>query len=595
MKTFVRLLLLLAAQTAIAGPFVASDIEKMRNAKAPTNYIKNSAGEKANFYGITDASGIVTRSSSSPLDEATSFIVNATATSQLAIWQARDFENGVLGQTCTAEFKYSGDGTLYTAYVTLAGVTVSSVATLQNISSGSTRAIIYFPCGLSATDDPAIVIASTGDGAALKVDALFLGEYTGTVGAFNITPWTPYTPTFTGFGTATSVNMWWRRVGDAIQIRGDFLPGTCTAVEARVSLPNNYIASVVGGANVQSLGVLGYGESASATRFQLQGLYEQSQGYITFGIRTASTIEFTKVNGNAGFSSGVRVAIPVLTIPVQGIGVEYAQRTDQAAASWSGYHDSTCSWARTNTAYGDPTADASCALTQRQNNNFPAVTTVSGALPGIQWTAAKSGNALVCAYANASPNVSALAAAIGVQLTNVGGTQLIESVQSGLVSTNYQAFSNCAIIPTSAGSLATVKIQTKASAGQITVGGNAGSAVEWTVLDVSQPLPQPFVAGADFSEYAGVSKSIYADLNCDAASAITSQSGGISAIGNRSTASCALTIAGGVFSATPWSCQVTTKGATSQATACSCASATACTIYGASADYDAYVTIKGVR
>jgi hypothetical protein len=49
---------------------------------------------------------------------------------------------------------------------------------------------------------------------------------------------------------------------------------------------------------------------------------------------------------------------------------ELAYRPDQLPASWSGYHDNTCSWARTNTAYGDPTADATCALVERQNRKL---------------------------------------------------------------------------------------------------------------------------------------------------------------------------------------------------------------------------------
>jgi hypothetical protein len=105
----------------------------------------------------------------------------------------------------------------------------------------------------------------------------------------------------------------------------------------------------------------------------------------------------------------------------------------------------------------------------------------------------------------------------------------------------------------------------------------------------------PQLANGRVTAYDGVEKSINADINCDASSSITNSSGGISVIGNRSGAGCALTINSGFFSASPWKCNLTVKSATPQATSCSCSSATSCTVYGPSADYDGYVSIEGPR
>lgn len=105
----------------------------------------------------------------------------------------------------------------------------------------------------------------------------------------------------------------------------------------------------------------------------------------------------------------------------------------------------------------------------------------------------------------------------------------------------------------------------------------------------------PLISGIATSSYSGVIKVEAAEINCDAASSITASTNFLSAVGNRSTTSCALTINSGNFSATPYSCNVTVKSATVNATSCSCSSATACTIYGPNADYDAYVSIIGPR
>jgi hypothetical protein len=50
--------------------------------------------------------------------------------------------------------------------------------------------------------------------------------------------WVAYTPTFTGFGTAASINCHWKRVGDSIKVKAFFASGTPTATEARMSLPS---------------------------------------------------------------------------------------------------------------------------------------------------------------------------------------------------------------------------------------------------------------------------------------------------------------------------------------------------------------------
>jgi hypothetical protein len=87
-----------------------------------------------------------------------------------------------------------------------------------------------------------------------------------------------------------------------------------------------------------------------------------------------------------------------------------------------------------------------------------------------------------------------------------------------------------------------------------------------------------------------------AEINCDASSAVTQQSGTwITAVGNRSGSGCAVTIAAGIFSAEPLACWVTTEAATVQAMAVVKTSATSITVHGPSSDYDANIACMGVR
>lgn len=115
------------------------------------------------------------------------------------------------------------------------------------------------------------------------------------------------------------------------------------------------------------------------------------------------------------------------------------------------------------------------------------------------------------------------------------------------------------------------------------------------IVEFGETQSAPQLVNSVITQYNGVNSKIESELNCDASSSITSQSGGISTIGNRSGNTCALTLTSGVFTANPWKCQVTVKSTTVQATGCTCSSATSCTIAGPSADFDAYVSIEGPK
>ncbi len=127
-------------------------------------------------------------------------------------------------------------------------------------------------------------------------------------------------------------------------------------------------------------------------------------------------------------------------------------------------------------------------------------------------------------------------------------------------------------------------------------GANEGQRdIHWEVYPINAGYPAPVFVGSVTSGSSGAERIERAELNCDAASSITAQSGSwLSAIGNRSTAACSVTIATGIFSATP-ACTFTAKAATVQATSVSMSSATAGTVYGASADYDGYLICMGSR
>lgn len=116
-----------------------------------------------------------------------------------------------------------------------------------------------------------------------------------------ITDWVAYTPTFTGFGTVSNVEVWSRRVGDTLEIRGIFVSGASTAVEARMTLGFNGTNANVTSSNtkIPSISLCGYGCTNANAAAQYTILIEQNIGYITFGLQSSGNAGLTKKTGSA--------------------------------------------------------------------------------------------------------------------------------------------------------------------------------------------------------------------------------------------------------------------------------------------------------
>jgi hypothetical protein len=167
------------------------------------NYILNGEIEK-NDNNITDASGIASRSTVTPLSGAASLLIDGTANAQRIIFTASTREPALYGQNCSASFTYSGDASLYTASIEQGGVTVSGTTTnLTNAGTSSETESITFACGVAATGANTLVLTCTAAGcAAIKVDKVYMGLPTGSGGGAGSS--VMYTETFTGDGSDTT-------------------------------------------------------------------------------------------------------------------------------------------------------------------------------------------------------------------------------------------------------------------------------------------------------------------------------------------------------------------------------------------------------
>jgi hypothetical protein len=204
-------------------------------------------------------------------------------------------------------------------YVTFPGAELCSVidgvdqrcSTIEKLSTWDNFTEIPFIFGATSyglrlkTDDPVTGTACLDNTYAGLPPAGSLYE-TGAVG-----PEIPYTPTFTGFGAVTVSSFKYRIVGSKIEIEGKFTSGTTTAVEARVSLPENFVSSVA------SIRKVGQGARSVGTTDNFHLLSETGLGYLTIA-REGPAGGLTKVNASSFLSAGEEFSF-LASVPIAGL------------------------------------------------------------------------------------------------------------------------------------------------------------------------------------------------------------------------------------------------------------------------------------
>jgi hypothetical protein len=197
-----------------------------------------------------------------------------------------------------------------------------------------------------------------------------------------------------------------------------------------------------------------------------------------------------KILQQAGGNRNATVTFNVTRFPTSS---QLAVTPDLTASSWSGYHDSTCSWTRNTTSFGDYTADATCGFSERTNTNFGTVTSyLSGSdkLPGIVFTPKMAGKKY-----NACATFSAYitgGASYAVRLYD--GTTAFATIDGNAQDANERTtFNLCGIVTAADLSAKTLRVDTRTDGATTTLSSFYGNTVEWNIFDISQSLPSPIL------------------------------------------------------------------------------------------------------
>lgn len=543
--------------------------------------------------GWTASGGSFTLETSAPLFGAQSAIFDASALNQTLSSTAKTVVEGLKGQNCLAmiSYKYSGSSGDYKLQV----YDGTNVLAEQGLDAATIASDAYVGFGCPTTGTVLVrVIAAVSNPGAITIDgtsraggSIQLGSNVLLAQVAPISNW-ELTSGFTATGAGSpTITAYTRRVGDTWEIRGYILLGTVSAADGSLILPSGKtidtgkLGSAISQQAVGYWNLVGGGASQNINTDYASGqspmFYDGSTNDRIFFTRTtlngtSPTSQYDKTDGNVLWNNtGTNVvAFYIWGIPITGwsSNVSTLSTVDSAGQSWSGYHASDCSWARTNTAYGDPTADSTCTFTQRSSQGMGAVTSyLSGSdkLPGIVLSPSKAAVYFACAGYQVS-TLGADGAVGAVELSDTSGFVIGEKEfvgYSGSIKRHSQTI--CGLYPVSAAGTKTLRLRTKhaASDATIAVNGQGNTSVEWTIFNVTNQLPMPYLIDT-LTSGAGSAERVFrvrmAQCTSDPCTIIDQGGGtwltGISWLG---TGDYRLNIATGIFSATP-TCVVQKRG-----------------------------------
>ncbi len=238
-----------------------------------------------------------------PLHDLVSPTFNASAGSQYVRSDAYAIPAGLYSGPCLASVRYKTTENTNKYKLQVLDGTDAELATVDLDQSNSLTQNGYLAFACPASGSLKLQILSSGDAADITIDNAHLGSDTrlASVDVFNSLPFAKYTPTFgAGFGTVSSHEIQWRRVGDSIEIQGQFNSGTPTGSDASISLPTGLTAKVLlGGGQDYAVGewVNNDGSNPKAKRGHLLIADGSSTIYFAVAEYTAATSGQTHQSG----------------------------------------------------------------------------------------------------------------------------------------------------------------------------------------------------------------------------------------------------------------------------------------------------------
>lgn len=375
----------------------------------------------------------------------------------------------------------------------------------------------------------------------IYIDDCYIGLASNIGSGTTVTDWVAYTPTFTGFGSVTGVDFKSRRVGDTLEIIGNFTSGTSTATQAQITLGYNGINANVttDSSKTPASGVVaGNGAYSGTGGGAFFPIVLNNANYICMGNSTAGAAGFNCYNGNGLLSSGQTLSIHVVNIPIAGwSGSDVFIRPDQQDYDWTAYTPTIGSGAGTATSisFYHKRSGSDLIVKGRFTAGTVAAALVTISLPG---SIAIDTTKIAASNTSSQPGtqVGTYSGSTGAQ--HAGPVITATGTSTTVVYTGH-TFTNAAMLT-----------PTNASSGPMSSSEVVEINFRVPISGWIQTNPNPQIVGQVSSNTSGQEKIERALL--DSACAVSRQSGSwISSTSHPATGECSVTISNGEFSSAP--------------------------------------------
>jgi hypothetical protein len=325
------------------------------------NYIGTQISQGATITGVTayaDAAGTapvdgtggapastIAVSTNSSLAGTTNLLWTKSAANRQGEGWSTDFtiDAGYQSKPFTISFMYSiasgtyadGDMTVWIYDKTNSVLIQPTASSIVNVGTATLQAR-SFQASSNSTSYRLIVHTSSTSASAysLRFDSIYVSPNTYNSGAA-VTAWQSYTPTFVGMGTVINSSIWWRRVGDSLEIQGTWTTGTVSGTTASMTLPpgltlNN--ASMSGSSTNQTIGNGDLNTTTSNTTrdFTVITAPGTSSTLVYFSLNdvAGTTSPLTPQAGNVVFLSSTMTSLRYFKAPISGWGTSQVLSSD---------------------------------------------------------------------------------------------------------------------------------------------------------------------------------------------------------------------------------------------------------------------------
>lgn len=204
----------------------------------------------------------------------------------------------------------------------------------EDLKGGKGKHLAWFQSAADSTSYRLIIHQSSTNASAYNVylDNVSVGPREVSYGGA-MTDVQTYTPTITGFGTATSVVATYSRIGDRLIVEGSFISGTPTAVAAKIALPSGLKVATtkISGGNQNVMGqwevTLGTDQYTSASREGIIFSDATDDDEVFISLAASSNGNMAKTLANAITASGNGIAFR-FTVPILGWSSNSIQSED---------------------------------------------------------------------------------------------------------------------------------------------------------------------------------------------------------------------------------------------------------------------------